>query len=322
VLLVAKAGQQPHRAAQHRLARYVDEAFVGDAAAQTGMYALEGIAPNLFNILCIPAAANLDQNGFIAVISAAEQYCLDKRAFLIVDILSAINTADKMLSWMETNGSLRHQNAAIYFPRLEIPDPLNAGSTRNVGASGTLAGLYARTDETRGVWKAPAGNEAALRGANVGVQLTDSETGELNPLGINALRNFPIFGNVSWGARTLAGSDQEGSQWKYIPVRRLALFIEESLDRGTQWAVFEPNDQALWMQISRSVANFMIDLWKQGAFQGATTKDAFFVKCDGTTTSQDDIGRGIVNILVGFAPIKPAEFILLEIQLTAGQIGG
>src|SRR5258705_12237886 len=143
-----------------------------------------------------------------------------------------------MLSWMETNDSLRHENAAIYFPRLEIPDPLNPGSTRNVGASGTLAGVYARTDESNGVWKAAAGTEANLRGASLAVQLTDSETGAFNPRGINVLRNFPAFGNVSWGARTLAGSDQLGSEWKYIPVRRLALFIEESLYHGTQWAVF------------------------------------------------------------------------------------
>src|SRR5260221_671527 len=181
-----------------------------------------------------------------------------------------------MLSWMETNHSLRHQNAAIYFPRLEIPDPLNPGGMRNVGASGTLAGVYARTDETRGVWKAPAGAEADLVGANVAVQLTDSENAVLNPRGINALRNFPTIGNISWGARTLAGSNQVASEWKYIPVRRLALFIEESLYRGLPWAVFEPNSQPLWAQITQSVTNFMNDLWKQGGLQGATPKDAYF----------------------------------------------
>ncbi|HSP63556.1 MAG TPA: hypothetical protein VLQ90_11285, partial [Pyrinomonadaceae bacterium] len=185
------------------------EKIVGDTETQTGMYALEGIAPGLFNILCLPAAAKLDQSGFSTVITAAEKYCLEKRAFLIVDIPSAIDTTDKMLSWMETNACPRHRSAATYFPRLEIPDPLNAGSSRNVGASGTLAGIYARTDETRGVWKAPAGADADLRGANVAVQLNDSENGELNRLGINALRSFPQIGNVSWGARTLAGNDQE-----------------------------------------------------------------------------------------------------------------
>ena len=294
------------------------EAFVGDAAAQTGIYALEGIAPNIFNLMCIPAAANLDQNGFTSVISAAEKYCAEKRAFLIVDVPSAINSTDTMLSWMETNHSLRHQNAAIYFPRLEIPDPLNAGSTRNVGASGTLAGVYAQTDATRGVWKAAAGTQANFLGAHVAVQVNDSENATLNVLGINVLRNFPAMGNVVWGARTLAGSDQAGSEWKYIPVRRLALYLEESIYRGTQWAVFEANGQPLWTEIMKSIATFMNDLWRQGGLQGATAKEAFFVKCDGTTTNQDDIDRGVVNILVGFAPLKPAEFVLLEIQQMAG----
>jgi Bacteriophage tail sheath protein len=298
------------------------EAFVGDASAQTGMYALEGIAPNIFNIMCIPAAANLDQNGFTTVIAAAEKYCAEKRAFLIVDIPSTIDTKDKMLSWMETNDNLRDRNAAIYFPRLEIPDPLNSGNSRNVGASGTLAGVYALTDESRGVWKAPAGIEADLLGASIAVQVNDPDNGELNALGINVLRNFPTIGNVVWGARTLAGSDREGSEWKYIPVRRLTLYLEESLYQGSKWANVEPNDELLWSQIRLSFGAFMTGLFRAGALQGSKPEDAFFVKCDGTTTSQDDIDRGIVNIIVGFAPVKPAEFILLEIQQMAGPVGG
>src|SRR5688500_8462667 len=166
------------------------EKLTGDRAAQTGMYALEGIASDVFNILCIPAAANLDQKGFASVISAAEKYCDVKRAFLIIDPPSAIKTKDEMLSWMQTNDSLRHRNAAIYFPRLEIPDPLIKNQPRNVGASGTLAGVYARTDQTRGLWRASAGAEADLRGANISVQVTDRENSELNKLGINVLRSF------------------------------------------------------------------------------------------------------------------------------------
>ena len=296
------------------------ETIMGDPAAKTGMHALDGIAPNIFNIMCIPAAANLDANGFTAVISAAEKYCLDKQAFLIVDIPSTIDRKDKMLSWMETNDCLRHQNAATYFPRLEIPDPLNASSARNVGASGTLAGVYARADETRGVWKAPSGADAGLRGANVAVQLSDSDNRALSALGINALRNFPAIGNVSWGARTLAGS--EASEWKYIPVRRLALYIEESLSQGSKWANFEPDDELLWSQIRLSFGAFMTKLFRLGAFQGTKAGDAFFIKCDEATTSQDDIDRGIVNIVVGFAPLKPAEFVLIYLQQLAGQVGG
>jgi phage tail sheath protein FI len=298
------------------------ETIVGDPAAKTGMHALDGIAPNVFNILCIPAAANLDQDSFTAVISAAEKYCLQKRAFLIVDIPPTVNTKDKMLAWMETNSCLRHRNAAIYFPRLEIPDPLNAGSSQNVGASGTLAGVYARIDETHGVWKAPAGADAGLRGANVTVRLNDSENGELNALGINVLRNFPTIGNVSWGARTLAGSNQEASEWKYISVRRLGLYIKESLYQGSQWANFEPNDELLWSQIRLSFGAFMTNLFRLGAFQGNKAGDAFYIKCDRTTTSQDDIDRGVVNIIVGFAPLNPAEFVLIYIQQMAGQACG
>ena len=295
------------------------ENLTGDAAAQTGMYALEGIAPDSFNILCLPAVANLDQQSFAAVISAAEKFCRHKRAFLIVDPPSTIKTKDEMVDWMQTNDGLRHRNAAIYFPRLEIPDPLNGNQPRNVGASGTLAGVYARIDETRGVWRAPAGAEADLRGVNLSEQLTNSENGELNELGINALRSFPQIGNVAWGARTLAGSDQEASEWKYVPVRRLALYLKESLYQGSKWANFEPNDDLLWAQIRSSFGAFMNNLFRQGAFQGTKAGEAFFIKCDRTTTTEDDIEQGIVNIIVGFAPLRPAEFVLIRIQQLAGQ---
>jgi len=294
------------------------EQIIGDAAAQTGMHALERIA-DIFNILCIPAAANLDHQSFAAVISAAEKYCRAKRAFLIVDPPPTIKTKDEMVDWLQTNDGLRDRNAAIYFPRLEIPDPLKGNQPRSVGVSGTIAGVYARTDQTRGVWRAAAGAEAHLRGANISVQLTNPENGELNRLGINALRSFPQIGNVSWGARTLAGSNQEGSEWKYVPVRRLALYIKESLYRGSQWANFEPNDDLLWAQIRLSFGAFMTKLFRQGAVQGTKPGDAFFIKCDATTTTQDDIDRGIVNIIVGFAPLRPAEFVLIRIQQLAGQ---
>ena len=287
--------------------------------AQTGMYALEGIAPDIFNILCVPAAANLDPKGFATVISAAAKYCCDKRAFLIIDPPSAIKTKDEMVCWMQANDSLRHRNAAIYFPRLEIPDPLNGNQPRNVGASGTLAGVYARTDQTRGVWKASAGAQADLRGANIPVQLVSVENDELSKLGINTLRSLPQIGNVAWGARTLAGSNQDASEWKYVPVRRLALYLEESLSRGSKWAVFEPNDDLLWAEIRSSFGAFMTSLFRQGAFQGTKPGDAFFIRCDETTTTQDDINSGVFNIIVGFAPLKPAEFILIRIQQLAGQ---
>jgi phage tail sheath protein FI len=186
---------------------------------------------------------------------------------------------------------------------------------------GAVAGVFARTDASRGVWKAPAGLEATLVGVSqLSVSLTDAENGELNPLAINCLRTMPAVGSVAWGSRTLNGDDRLASEWKYIPVRRLALYIEESLYRGTQWVVFEPNDEPLWAQIRLNLGAFMHNLFRQGAFQGKTPREAYFVKCDKETTTQNDINLGIVNILVGFAPLKPAEFVVIKIQQIAGQI--
>ncbi|MGN6811706.1 MAG: phage tail sheath family protein, partial [Thermomicrobiales bacterium] len=173
----------------------------------------------------------------------------------------------------------------------------------------------------RGVWKAPAGIDASVNGVqDLNVPLTDLENGELNPRGINCLRNFRVFGTVVWGARTMRGADELADQWKYLPVRRLALYIEESLYRGTQWVVFEPNDEPLWSAIRLNVGAFMNTLFRQGAFQGRTPRDAYLVKCDSQNNPQNDIDRGIVNILVGFAPLKPAEFVFIQIQQLAGQI--
>jgi phage tail sheath protein FI len=184
-----------------------------------------------------------------------------------------------------------------------------------------VAGVFSRTDAQRGVWKAPAGSEASLSGAaGLEIIMSDAENGQLNPLGINCLRSLSTFGRVVWGSRTLHGANDRASEWKYIPVRRTALFIEESLFRGTQWVVFEPNDEPLWAQIRLNLGAFMHNLFRQGAFQGTTPKEAYFVKCDKETTTQSDINSGIVNILVGFAPLKPAEFVVIKIQQIAGQI--
>jgi len=179
----------------------------------------------------------------------------------------------------------------------------------------------ARTDTQRGVWKAPAGLDAALNGIQgLEVNVNDLENGMLNPLGINCLRAFPVYGRVVWGGRTLRGADQLADEYKYVPVRRTALFIEESLYRALKWVVFEPNDEPLWAQIRLNVGAFMHNLFRQGAFQGKTPREAYFVKCDKETTTQNDINLGIVNIVVGFAPLKPAEFVIVKVQQMAGQI--
>ena len=297
-----------------------EAALRGVRTNKTGLFALEDA--DLFNILCVPAAAALptanDMRNFYA---AAEQYCEERRAFLIIDIPAATDDLDGMQTWLAQNATLRHRNAAAYFPRPRIADPLQQNRLRSMGASGTMAGLYAATDAGRGVWKAPAGTDVRLRGVQgLDYLLTDRENGALNPLGVNCLRNFPIFGNIAWGARTLDGADQQASEWKYIPVRRLALYLEESLYRGTKWVVFEPNDEPLWAQIRLNVGAFMQNLFRQGAFQGKTPVEAYFVKCDKETTTQNDINLGIVNILVGFAPLKPAEFVIIKVQQMAGQI--
>jgi len=152
------------------------------------------------------------------------------------------------------------------------------------------------------------------------VPLTDGEIGQLNPIAVNCLRALPATGRVVWGSRTGEGADRLASEWKYIPVRRTALFIEESLYRGTQWVVFEPNDEPLWAQIRLNVGTFMNNLFRQGAFQGQTPREAYFVKCDKETTTQADIDLGIINIHVGFAPLKPAEFVVIRLQQIAGQL--
>lgn len=291
----------------------------GNRDNKTGMYALEDDV-DIFNILCIPRTASLAAADAAAVIAAAEMYCEEKRAFMIVDIPDDVNTVEEIQDWLSENATLRHKNAAVYFPRPQLADPLKGYRLGSMPASGVIAGLYARTDSARGVWKAPSGTESVLRGVQaLDYNLTDPENGVLNPLAINCLRSFRVYGNVCWGARTLVGSDQQASEWKYVPVRRLALFIEESLYRGTQWVVFEPNDEPLWAQIRLNLGSFMQNLFRQGAFVGRTPREAYFVKCDKETTTPDDVNLGTVNILVGFAPLKPAEFVIIKISQIAGQ---
>jgi phage tail sheath protein FI len=184
---------------------------------------------------------------------------------------------------------------------------------------GIVAGIMARTDVTDGVWKAPAGISANIIGITaLQVQLTDTDNGVLNPQGINCLRDFAMYGPVIWGARTLGGSD-ETDDYKYVNVRRMALYIEQSLIQGLQWVVFEPNGPGTWSKIVLSITSFLQVMYQGGAFFGAKASQAFFVKCDSTTTTANDIENGIINISIGFAPVKPAEFVILTIRQMAGQ---
>lgn len=283
-----------------------------------GIWALD--KADLFNLLCIPPLTFKDGGDVDpgSTLSSAWEYCTVRRAMLIVDPPSDWKEISKV---KPDSLNLSKKNAAIFFPRLKIPDPQKENRLGEFVPCGAIAGIFARTDSQRGVWKAPAGIDATLTGVmELTVKMTDQENGLLNPIGINCLRSFPIFGNVVWGSRTMEGADQLASEWKYIPVRRTALFIEESLYRGSKWVVFEPNDEPLWAQIRLNIGAFMHNLFRQGAFQGKTPREAYFVKCDKETTTQNDINLGIVNIIVGFAPLKPAEFVVIKIQQMAGQI--
>jgi uncharacterized protein len=299
-------------------------ALRGNRGVKTGLYALENV--DLFNMLLIPEASTIDTAGSVTnltqVMSAAQSYAEERRAFVLMDVQPSIDTMEEAREWMNriAAAGLRHRNAAVYFPRTKIADPLQDNRLRAIGASGTMAGIYARTDGARGLWKAPAGIESSLRGvAELETRLTDPENGQLNPIGLNCLRTFDNVGTVAWGARTLLGADVFASDWKYVPVRRLALYVEESLFRGLQWVVFEPNDAPLWGQMRLAAGSFMQNLFRQGAFQGQTPREAYLVKCDAETTTQADIDLGIVNILIGFAPLKPAEFVIVSLRLLAGQ---
>jgi uncharacterized protein len=304
----------------------------GLLASKAGIYALEDI--DIFNILCIPPFSAADDGTQSAVGADTWQtalgYCKQRNAMLMVDPNPTWSSASTFNDFLSNPGAYLEdlnlvgeaaRNAAIFFPNLMMPDSLLNGAVVNRVPCGVMAGIFARTDVTRGVWKAPAGIDATLAGvSDFEVNLTDAQNGQLNPYGINCLRSFPVYGRVVWGSRTARGADMIADEYKYIPVRRLALYLEASLSRGLKWVVFEPNGDALWAQIRLNVGAFMNNLFRRGAFYGQSKDEAYFVKCDAETTTQNDRDLGIVNILVGFAPLEPAEFVVLQIQQMAGQI--
>jgi phage tail sheath protein FI len=296
--------------------------LLGKADAGTGLCALNKVG--LVNLVCVPPylpGGEVD----LSVLAAAAQICVDRRAFLIVDAPVSWTTVDAATrgvgSIIEAVGE-NGRNAALYFPWLCQPDPLRGGEIGVFPPCGAVAGAFARTDAARGVWKAPAGVEAVLKGVgSLSVLVDDRENAVLNPLGVNCLRLMARFGPVVWGSRTLRGADALGdSTWRYVPVRRLALYIEESVIRATQWAVFEPNDERLWERLRVDISGFLQGLFRQGAFAGSSGTQAYFVRCDATTTLPADLAKGLVNVQVGFAPMKPAEFVVLNFRVMAGQV--
>jgi phage tail sheath protein FI len=291
---------------------------LGDTT-KTGIWALK--TADIFNMLCLPCVPSATFPT-AQTLSDAADFCTQQRAMLIVDTPFGWTDTPLPLSFphVVANPALEASsaNAAVYYPNLVIQD--TDGSTFELGASAAMAGVWANTDATRGVWKAPAGTSATVTGiTGLSVDIDDGESGTLNPIAVNCLRTLPLIGPVSWGARTTRGADQLTDQWKYIPVRRTALYIEESLRRGTQWVVFEPNDEPLWSAIRLNVGTFMNTMFRQGAFQGSTPTDAYLVRCDASNNPQATIDQGIVNILVGFAPLQPAEFVIINIEQLAGQ---
>jgi phage tail sheath protein FI len=277
------------------------------ATAGEGMLALQTLDFPRFNLLCLPGVTTADT----AEINDALDYCRRQNAFLVVDPAGDLNPTQ-----LEGQANLVRAlgaHGAVYWPRLITPDSDAAG----LPPSGAVAGVMARTDAARGVWKAPAGLAAGVAGpTGLASPTNDDVSGELNHLGLNVLRSFPGSGIVVWGARTLAGSDVPGGDFKYVPVRRLTDYLSASLYLGTQFAVFEPNDPELWGQLRLAVGGFMRGLFRQGAFQQSekhAESDSFFVICDSTVNPQTEIDAGRVNVVVGFAPLKPAEFVVITI---------
>jgi hypothetical protein len=298
-----------------------NDGIAPDAAAYDAAYLVIDREVDLFNLLVLPKDRSHSNADTKKLWGPASVFCQRRRAVLLMDPPDDWNSSQSATSASVGVNTLRiglvKDYSAVYFPRLKIDE---GGKDIFVGPSGAMAGIMARIDGTRGVWKAPAGTEADLRGVTgLEFKFSDGENGVLNPKAVNTIRVFPD-GVISWGARTMDGDDGFGSEYKYVPIRRLALYIEESLYRGLKWVVFEPNDEPLWAQIRLNVGAFMNNLFRQGAFQGQTPKDAYFVKCDSSTTTQNDRNLGIVNIVVGFAPLKPAEFVVLTLQQMAGQI--
>jgi hypothetical protein len=295
----------------------------GKLACKAGLYALE--RADLFNLLCLPPYLDnggdlLDAGVHSALVAEAGAYCELRRAMLLVDPPPDWNSVENALEGVAALGT-SSRNAALFFPRLLQPVEQRGGRPTRLAPCGAVAGIIARTDQQRGVWKAPVGMDATLIGVpQLSVALSDGDSGMLNPLGINCLRSMPSAGRIVWGARTLRGDDIDGAQGKCIPVRRTALYIEESVLRGTRWAMCEPNDDQLWAEVRRSIHAFMVGLFRQGAFQGKAPHEAFFVRCGPETTSGDDVEHGVLNITVGFAPLKAGQFVLVQVQQAAGQV--
>lgn len=288
--------------------------YIGTPNAKTGLYAFDDVTD--VNFIAIPGATDPD------VISRAVGYCTVRGdCFFIADAEGkarddeAVTDPSKAMEFVSNQVATKTSYGAIYYPWLLVNDDVGAGKNpqRYVPPSGFVAGLFARIDASRGVWKAPAGTEAGIVGAlGLEYSVTDAEQDLLNPLGVNCIRRFPAAGIVVWGARTLA--TQSDPEWRYVPVRRYAIYLRQSIYRGTQWAVFEPNDAGLWSSLRANIEDFMMGEFRKGALAGTTPRQAFDVKCDADLNPPSEVNAGRVNMEVKFAPLKPAEFVIIRIS--------
>jgi uncharacterized protein len=293
------------------------EALLGRAEAGTGLHALIGLPDP--DLVCLPDTTRLDRDEAAQLVTAAASLCAAQRRFLLVDPPAEVADGDGVVDWADRY-ELRLRDAALYVPRLLVEDA-TSGRQRAIAPTGAVAGVYARTDLQRGVWKAPAGTEADLRGvAGLAAELSSREQDRLNPEGIDVLRRLPDGRIVVWGARTLAG-DGSDPEWRYVPVRRTVVTIERALLVGLTWTAAEPNEPQLWTAIRADVERLLDRLWREGAFPGATPRDAYVVRCGlGQTMTQADVDRGVVILEVGIALVRPAEFIVLRLHLGAAPV--
>jgi len=295
------------------LAKVSSEVIVGDAAERTGISGFE-IAEEVTMVCCpdlmaLYQAGHLSMEGVKAVQLAMIAHCENmKDRFAILDCPPGL-TPQQVKDWRMKEAGYDTKYGAVYYPWIRVANPLGNGESMLVPPSGYMAGIYARSDIERGVHKAPA-NEVVRGAMAVEMQITKSEQDILNPIGVNCIRAFPGRGIRVWGARTLSSD----ASWRYLNVRRLFNFVEKSIELGTQWVVFEPNDMDLWARIRRDIRAFLTMVWRSGALFGATPAQAFYVKCDEETNPPESRDLGQVIIEIGMAPVKPAEFVIFRIS--------
>jgi phage tail sheath protein FI len=291
--------------------------LVGDAGERSGVNGLE-LADDVTMVICpdlmaLYQAGKISKEGVKIIQTAMLDHCTNmKDRFAILDCLPGMNPQE-VKDWIVNEAGYDSKYGAVYYPWIKVANPLGNGEGVFIPPSGHMAGIYARSDTTRGVHKAPA-NEIVQAAISLEVAITKSEQDSLNPVGINCIRAFPGRGIRVWGARTLSSD----ASWRYINVRRLFNFVEKSIEVGTQWVVFEPNDMNLWSRIRRDIKAFLKRVWLDGALFGATPEEAFYVKCDEELNPVEVRDAGQVIIEIGLAPVKPAEFVIFRISQWAG----